>query len=282
MKKISAIMITGVFIFLISIKAISQSFTATKSIVIEPYPLTITFYKTTNLIFPYAIKSVDRGSADILTQKAKSMENILQLKAGKQNFKETNLTVITADGKFYSYIVNYSDSTSVLNIQFSKDSSKEEAKTFFSSGMNEVNLETNAAKLAGEKRTMHGVKDKKYGMKLQLLGLYIEEDVIYYQMELQNRSNINYDIDQFRFFICDQKKFKRTASQEMEMKPLYVHGDTTTVGGQSEHVFVFALPKFTIPDNKFLDVQLMEKNGGRNLELKIHNKTIIKANLINP
>lgn len=282
MKKISAIMITGVFIFLISIKAISQSFTATKAIVIEPYPLTITFYKTTNLIFPYAIKSVDRGSADILAQKAKSMENILQLKAGKQNFKETNLTVITADGKFYSYIVNYSDSTSVLNIQFSKDSSKEEAKTFFTSGMNEVNLETNVAKLAGEKRTMHGIKDKKYGMKLQLLGLYIKEDVIYYQMELQNRSNINYDIDQFRFFICDQKKVKRTASQEMEMKPLYVHGDTTTVGGQLEHVFVFALPKFTIPDNKFLDVQLMEKNGGRNLELKIHNKTIIKANLINP
>src|SRR6185312_3967275 len=168
MKKISVIMMTGVFIILISIKAFSQSFTATKAMVIEPYPLSITFYKTTNLIFPYAIKSVDRGSTDILTQKAKGMENILQLKAAKQNFKETNLTVITADEKFYSYIVNYSDSTTVLNIQF------------------------NAAKIAGEKRTVHGVKDKKYGMKLQLQGLYIREDVIYYQMELQNRSNINY------------------------------------------------------------------------------------------
>src|SRR6185312_5412503 len=231
MKKISVIMMTGVFIILISIKAFSQSFTATKAMVIEPYPLSITFYKTTNLIFPYAIKSVDRGSTDILTQKAKGMENILQLKAAKQNFKETNLTAITADGKFYSYIVNYSDSTTVLNIQFSKDSSKEETKTFFSSGMNEMNIQTNAAKIAGEKRTVHGVKDKKYGMKLQLQGLYIREDVIYYQMELQNRSNINYDIDQFRFFICDQKKVKRTASQEMEIKPLYVHGDTATVGG---------------------------------------------------
>jgi hypothetical protein len=54
------------------------------------------------------------------------------------------------------------------------------------------------------------------------------------------------------------------------------------VVGQSEHVFVFALPKFTIPDNKFLEIQIMEKNGGRNLELKIHNKTIIKAKLIAP
>lgn len=282
MKKISVAMITGALLVLATIKTFSQSITSTKATVIEPYPLTITFYKTTNLIFPYAIKSVDRGSADILAQKAKSMENILQLKAGKQNFKETNLTIITADEKFYSYIVNYSDSPSVLNIEFSKDSSEEETKTFFSSGMNEANIQIKAAKIAGRKRTIHGVKDKKYGMKLQLCGLYINEDVIYYQIELQNRTNINYDIDQFRFFVCDQKKVKRTASQEMEIKPLYIHDDTATVCGQSERVFVFALPKFTIPDNKFLDVQLMEKNGGRNLELKIHNKTIIKANPINP
>ncbi len=277
MKKISVAMITGVFFVLTSIKTFSQSSTTTKATVIEPYPVSITFYKTTNLIFPYAIQSVDRSSADILAQKAKGVENILQLKASKQNFKETNLTVITAEGKFYSYIVNYSDSPLVLNIQFLKDSSNEEAKTFFSSGINETDIQTNAEKIAREKRTIHNVKDKKYGMKLQLQGLYIREDVIYYQMELQNHSNINYDIDQFRFFIRDQKKVKRTASQELEIKPLYVHGDTATVAGQSEHVFVFALPKFTIPDNKFLDVQLMEKNGGRNLELKIHNRTIIKA-----
>jgi conjugative transposon TraN protein len=282
MKKKSMVMIAGVFLVLTSIKGFSQSLTATEAMVIKPYPLTITFYKTTNVIFPFAIKSVDRGSADILAQKAKGVENILELKAAKENFKETNLTVITADGKFYSYVVNYSDSPSVLNIQFSKDGSKDEANSFFSSGMNEANIQTNAEKIAGEKRTIHKVKDKKYGMKLQLQGLYIKEDVIYYQMKLQNRSNISYDIDQFRFFIRDEKKLKRTASQELEMKPLYVYGDTASVGGQSERVFLFALPKFTIPDNKFLDVQLFEKNGGRNLELKIHNKTIIKANSINP
>jgi conjugative transposon TraN protein len=281
MKKISVVMITGVFLFLTSIKAFSQSFTATKVAVIEPYTLSITFYKTTNLIFPYAIKSVDRGSADIIVQKAKGVENILQLKAAKQNFRETNLTVITADGKFYSYIVDYSDNSPVLNLQFLKDSD-EEAKTSFSSGINESDVQTIARKIVGEKRTIYRVKDKRYGMKLQLRGLYINEDVIYYQIELQNRSNINYDIDQFRFFIRDQKKLKRTASQEMEIRPFYINGDTATVQGQSEHLFVFALPKFTIPDMKFLYVQLMEKNGGRNLELKIHNKTIIKANPINP
>ncbi len=282
MKKISVIMISGVFIILINIKAFSQSITGVNARVITPYPLTITFYKTTNLIFPCAVKSVDRGSADILVQKAKGIENILQLKAAKQSFKETNLTVITGDGVFYSFIINYSDSTPVLNIEFSKDSIKEESQTLFSSGINQINIQTTAGRITNEKRTVHGIKNKKYAIKLQLQGLYINEDIIYYQLELQNNSNINYDIDQLRFFIRDKKKIKRTASQEMEIKPLFIDSDTNTVRGESKHVFVFALSKFTIPDKKFLFVQLMEKNGGRNLNLKIHNKTIIRANRIGP
>src|SRR3954454_18344150 len=74
---------------------------------IEPYPLEITFNKTTNIVFPFAIKSVDRGSANILVQKAGSVDTILQVKAGKEDFPETNLSVITTDGTLYSFLVHY-------------------------------------------------------------------------------------------------------------------------------------------------------------------------------
>ncbi|MBN8788977.1 MAG: DUF4138 domain-containing protein, partial [Terrimonas sp.] len=40
------------------------------------------------------------------------------------------------------------------------------------------------------------------------------------------------------------------------------------------------VPKFTIPDKKKCIIQLMEKNGGRNISLKINNSRIIKAKLI--
>jgi len=36
-------------------------------------------------------------------------------------------------------------------------------------------------------------------------------------------------------------------------------------------------PKFTIPDKKYLFIQIMEKNGGRHLQLRVHNRTIVKA-----
>lgn len=114
---------------------------------------------------------------------------------------------------------------------------------------------------------------------MRLDGLFIKDEVMYYRVRLQNHSNINYDIEQLRFFIRDQKKSKRTATQELEVEPLYIHGDTSVVLSQSEHVFVFAVPKFTIPDQKYLTIQLMEKNGGRNLKLIIYNKTVVKSKL---
>ena len=57
------------------------SFNCFSQFSIEPYSLQIGINKTTNLIFPYEIKSVDRGSRDVLVQKAKGIENVLQVKA---------------------------------------------------------------------------------------------------------------------------------------------------------------------------------------------------------
>lgn len=264
---------------LMSSKAFSQHAPqAGKITVIEPYHLAIAFYKTTNLIFPYAIKSVDRGSRDVLVQQAKSVENVLQVKAGKQNFEETNLTVITADGQLYSYVLSYADNPPVLTIRFAGNMDTIGSDAFFSeTGTNEATIHMDAAKIASEKGNMRGLKDKKYGIQLQLCGTYIRNGVLYCRIRIQNRSNIDYDIDQLRFYIRDQKRNKRTATQELELKPLHVNGDPSAVAAQSQQVFVYALPKFTIPDKKYLAVQLMEKNGGRHLRLKIHNKTLIRS-----
>ncbi len=59
-------------IFILSIHvAKAQTFkTFSASSFVESYCLEVTDNKTTNLIFPSAIKSVDRGSKDILVQKA--------------------------------------------------------------------------------------------------------------------------------------------------------------------------------------------------------------------
>jgi hypothetical protein len=64
------------------------------------------------------------------------------------------------------------------------------------------------------------------------------------------------------------------------LKPLHVAGNITQVKANSGSVVVVALDKFTIPDAKNLVVQIMERNGGRHLQLKIKNHHILKAKMI--
>ena len=278
MKRISAFVVTGMCLLFIHATTYCQKkVEVLKTTVIEPYPLWITFNKTTNLIFPYAIKSVDRGSRDVLVQKAKGVENILLVKAGRENFSETNLSIITADGKLYSFLLRYTGNPSLLNISFAKDSLTENWASLSEAENNEVQKERIAERVAKEKRMLHGLKKKAYDVRLRLNGLYIYNNTFYFQVELRNCSNIPYDIDMLRFFIKDEKKASRTASQDIELPPLYIYGDTSSVKEHGTNILVFALPKFTIPDKKDLLVQLMEKSGGRHLHLIVHNRTVVKA-----
>lgn len=277
MKKFSTVWITGIFVFISTIPVFSQGTDEIKTTFIKPYPLTITTSKTTNLIFPCAIKSVDRGTGDVLAQKADEVQNILQIKAAKEDFKPTNLTVITSDGKLYSFLLQYSSEPSILNLILDAAFAKSEKILFSRESYNEEEIKTYSGKVLSESSVLHGIKDEKYGIILRQNGIFIHNGIMYYRIKIENLSAIGYDIDQWRFFIRDEKKAKRTASQELEITPLFIQNDTSVIAGKSVHDFVFAFSKFTIPDKKYLVIQLMEKGGGRHFNLKVHNRKLIRA-----
>jgi conjugative transposon TraN protein len=279
-KKISAVWITGIILFMGAFANAQDNVKTTE--VIQPQLLDVTFAKTVNLIFPYAIKSVDKGSKDLLVQVAKGVENILQVKAAIQGFSETNLTVITADGKLYSYVVSYNQSPRLLNIKVDQAPGIKSVDARFSvTGDNEASVQDFAEQVALKKPILKNQKDDRSDIKMQLDGIYIRDHKLYFQLALSNNSNIAYDINQLRFYIRDQKKSKRTASQEMELQPDNVTGNAQIIRGQSTQTIVVTLAKFTIPDQKFLAIQLMEKSGGRNLELHIKNKLLVGSKAIN-
>ncbi len=244
--------------------------------VIAPYHVSISYSMTTNVIFPYAIISVDRGSRDVLAQKAKGVENILQLKAARDSFPETNLSVITADGKLTSFIVNYVHQPSELNLLLA-DEALPNATVILEDNTNAKEMALYAGVAATSKATLRGVKDHSFGIWFQLNGLFIHDETMYLRFRITNETNVNYDIDQLRLYIRDQKKAKRTAAEEIEIRPVYVSDNTNKVAGDSVQTIVFAVPKFTIPDKKYLAIQLMEKNGGRHLELHVRNRKLLKV-----
>ena len=249
-----------------------------RSSYIDPYKLEVTYNKTTHLIFPAGITSVDRGSRDILVQKANFVENILSIKADVKDFTETSLTVITADGKLYSFVVGYSGEPSYLNIDVGRISGPDSTKVMYSArGANKTVLWIYADSVMSKGSNMRAIHTENSKVSMALNALYIHEDVLFCELSLKNNSALNYDIDQLHFYIRDRKKADRTASQEIEIRPLSITGDTLMIRSESKQPCVIALPKFTIPDGKYLSIEMMEKNGGRNLFLKVKDRHIMKA-----
>lgn len=221
--------------------------------------------KTISLIFPYPIKHVDRGTKNVLVQPVQEAGNILLVKAASKDFPGTNLSIVTDDGSVYSIAVSYGE-TSTWIYRFPIQS-----KTSISAYANSILYNP---------KTMIGIKDASWNVIAKVIGIYIKDDVIYYQLDLQNASPIDYDINFLRFYIRDKTKAKRTAIQENEITPLYVAGNVSRIKANTRNSIVIALSKFTIPDAKYLAIEIGEKNGGRNLLLKVNNHKIIKAILL--
>ena len=226
-------------------------------------PLAVSTDKTIALIFPFPIQYVDRGTKDVIVQPVKENEKILLVKAAVKQFGETNLSVITSDGHVYAFTVNYESKPGSLVVELPV--------------FTNASVETYAKSIADNAATVKGIAAETWSIAASVTGIYIKDKVFYLQLHLSNRSAIDYDIDVLRFFIRDQKKTKRTALQEKECTPLYIAGNNRQVKANSSSVLVIALDKFTIPDAKVFGIQMMEKNGGRHLQLKIGNAKLVKS-----
>ena len=238
---------------------------------IPSYPLSVTVQKTTNLIFPYRIKMADIGSADITGHKDPLLENVLFLKANRKNFAPTNLSVYTSDGKFYSFIVQYKESPDTLNLSFSSDHSLNAPVT----SINEARLDSDAKVLLNQPKFLHR-KATAQEMKVLLTGIYIQDDLFWFRIVISNRSPIAYRPEYIKFFIRDKHEAKRTAVQETELMPTWKTPDEPTPGrGKTTNIFSF--PVFTLDNQKKLLIQIVEKNGGRLLELYIPPKVLLKS-----
>ena len=243
--------------------------------------LQIGYSKTTSIVFPYAIKSIDKGSLDVLMQKAKGVENILLVKAAKENFNQTNLTVVTADNRLYVFVLNYDESCPDLNIKADNTAVVSGNILFSMENDNQKKIEQYAGLALSKKKKLEGLKRSRFEMKLDVTGIFIHQDVLYFRLLLGNNSKINYEIDQLRFFIRDRKKSKRTASQEIEVMPLYTTSASSVIPDKSEVNIVYAVSKFTIPEKKYLTIQLIEKNGGRHIEIDVKNNDLINLDVLN-
>lgn len=260
---------------------------------IPPYALEITFSKTVHIIFPSAIRYVDLGSADLLAAKADGAENVLRVKAALCDFsRESNLAVITEDGAYYTFNVKYADEPVKLSVEMTDFIHDGEAVNRPNNAMEIYMRELGSespllVKLImksiykNDNREIKHIGSKRFGIQYTLKGIYTHNGLLYFHMQLKNSSNVPFDVDYITFKIVDKKLAKRTAIQEQVIMPLRAHNNLTIIGGKQTERVVFTLPKFTIPDDKHLLIELNEKEGGRHQSFIVENADLVRAKVIN-
>ena len=260
---------------------------------VTPHGVQVTFAKTVHIIFPSAVRYVDLGSNWIIAGKAAGAENVIRVKATTEGFPgETNFSVICEDGSFYSFNARYAHEPEMLNIEM-KDFLENGDTTDFS----HTRMNIYFRELAGEspllvklimqsiykedRREIRHLGCKRFGVQFLLKSVHSHNGLFYFHTETRNRSNVAFRTDFIRFKIVDKKVPKRTAIQERVIDPVRSYNEVLVTEGKSDVRTVYAVPQFTIPDDKLLVIELFEKDGGRHQTIRVENADLVAARQIN-
>lgn len=259
-----------------------------------PRTIEVGFTKTLHILFPAPVTYIDIGSMAIIAGKADGAENVVRVKAAVRNFaEETNLTVITEDGGFYTFDARYAEnpSTSTIEIVAAESPAAQPASASEPARADEGRVllrKVGRERPATVKRVLSdiyrqnradvkGIHTRKYGVEVEVRGIYIHNDVIYLHVQIANNTNISFEVDYRRFVIADRKAAKRTAQQQRIIEPLRVCNDPSIVRGHQRQRIVFALPKLTLEEDKILLLEIAEKDGARHQYLEISSKELLGA-----
>ena len=234
--------------------------------------------KMTNLVFPEPVQSGVKVSRDILAQKVKGVDNVIELKAVNKEFTPTNLSVYGRDGRLYSFVLRYVADTTVLNYRIlsgvGADAEPGTRVEIMIPGLpvNILALRTDAEELSHRKGPLH-VSARTAGLRLGLSGIYIRDSLQWLIFTLSNRSPLPFRISETRFYIRNPKSVRRTAEQEAPVEPVYL---PRLAAVDSKTVFAAGFEPMVVPTGQRLVVDVMGADG-RRIRLQIKGELLLKT-----
>ncbi|MFD1145353.1 conjugative transposon protein TraN [Larkinella insperata] len=248
------------------------------------YNIAVTANKTTHLIFPYEIKYADLGSKELVGDAIGNAGNVFRVKAAGRSLMESNLTIITADGRLFSFLVNYEESPPVLTYDLTKISAAsmapKSAKVSTGSNARLADQLNGLGELAmGSKRRIKHIGTEQQGVNLHLKNILYRDDVMFLVLGLDNDSKMDYDLEFMHVFISQSKKAgESSGAQDVAVEPIKVFdADVNTVPHRQQITKVIAINRMTLEKDRRLMVQINEKQGGRMLTLPIGTEELVAA-----
>ncbi|MDR6525401.1 conjugative transposon TraN protein [Chryseobacterium rhizosphaerae] len=255
---------------------------------LEPFRIQVTYNKTSHLIFPTSIRYVDLGSDLLVANKAEPIGNVLRVKSAVRDFEEeTNFSVITEDGKFYSFDASYSSYPEILSydlVKLQRGIERQYADVLFedlkgsSTSLTWLIMESLYNK---SNRTIKHIVSKSYGIEFSVRSLHVNDSKFYFTLQVKNQSNVGYAIELVNFKIVDKKDLKRTVVQDKILEQVRTYFPERIIADHSDSKGIYMLDQFTLLKDQVLEIEILENNGGRHLKVQLENEDLVHARLIN-
>jgi hypothetical protein len=145
---------------------------------------------------------------------------------------------------------------------------------------NKDQLKSCCQKIVKDMQRIYYLNSRSGKMKLQVRGIYIRGAALFFSLKLINRSSLDYAIDSIRFFIAEKQKGGHPPLRLNELSPVYVYDSARLVKGHSRVTSVIVVPRLTLARRRRLQIEVLEKNGGRQLQVQAADFTLENARLI--
>ena len=254
----------------------------------------VTEHKTTHLVMPSEIEYADLGDGE--NYGFEYEENILRVK-GQETEHLTNLTVITADKDYYSFILKWEKSPRKVNYFITKfdrvrsigafkaivpepavppSTEKkgkvtllelERGKEDFEKEERKRQLWNKAKRLENRPLAWHHVGRKFTNIEVKVGSIYHDLDNCFVVYEIKNHSAVPYDISYIELGVKDKKRAKKSAYTETILEEILTTNENKRVLPGRTNRYVAVYNKLAIPNDKLLYLEIVEQ--GRNLTLDI-------------
>lgn len=230
-------------------------------------------------ISPEPIQYVDISAKSVIGDLP--LKNVLRIRL-KDSVNSADVVVTIAGEKFIAqYHVIRADSITARDTrtQIAIDPANTKPLDISGIGLSQNQLKQLALNLFCKRPGKAVEKTKAFDLKASLNHLYTAGDYIFIDLGYQNKTNLAYSIEDFRFHIDDKKITKATNVQSVELHPEFALFNTSVF--QRTYRNIIVLKKLTFPGNKILHIELSEKQiSGRVITLNITYQDVLDADTI--
>lgn len=282
----TSILISALIIYAFVPRLCQAQATAQKPIVLDTIYANDT--KNVALFFPEPIRQGITGADNFVFTYNRDKEQYLGLLQAKPG-KESNLLVVNRNGSIFSYIVRYKAQLSKLNYFIPMSSSIGNERSISNDS---IQVAASGKSIDGKKyyyrkfcsylldrkQRIGRIKKRNEGIVLSVENIVFDTEQLYFVIRIENNSTLDYDLNFLNVSVETRQKGKRKSLQRLYQKPIFKYNLPLKIAENETARFVYVLPKFSLSDDRRAILELNEKNGERNIELKISHRFINNPN----